>query len=241
MRKSSVKRILRVGLSIGFVWLLVGGLCTPTLYAQRLKNKQMALIDFRFTIHPDVRTKMIPYEGLFPSLPRKQRKGDPIYGRLKAICFELVRYRLQREFGVIVMPLNTYGKQFKYDLYGYPIMTIEVAQRRGDARFYFSLDMEIGTSPESISPLSPDAYKDSILSPKDYLRPNIKLTFTLYPRLGIIPEERYSRSTQWPTPILLQPTMLDGIVNSQFRYDRMTLNEAIELGIDGLIEEIKGK
>lgn len=209
--------------------------------AQRLKNKQMALINFNFSLHPDVRAKMVSFEGLYPSLPRKQRKGDPVQGRLKAVCYELVRYRLQKEFGVMVLPLNTYGKRFKYDVYEFPEMNIEVAQRRGDAKFYFSLDMMIDTSPESISTLSPNAYRDSILRPKDYLRPNIKITFTLYPRLGVIPEERFSSTTQWPTPILLQPTMLDGIVNSQFRYDRMTLREAIELGIDGLVEEIRKK
>lgn len=226
--------------------LLIGSLLLTLvrpvqLQAQRLRNKQMALISFDFKIHPDVRNKMLPYEGLFPSLPRRMRRGDPVYARLQALSYEMIRFRLSRDYGVIIMPINTYGKRFKYDDYGFPSVGIELAQRRGDARFYLALEMEIGTAPESISTLSPNAYRDSILRPKDYLRPNITIALTLYPRLGIIPEERYSRSTQWPTPILLQPTMLDGIVNSQYRHDRQTLREAIELAIDGLMEAIKEK
>lgn len=206
--------------------------------AQRFKNQQVAVIEFDFSLHPLIRKKMIPYEGLYPELPPNVKGGDEVFWHLKSFCFELLKSQLESEIGMIVMPLNSYGKRFSYDRYGFPTMNIERAQRRGDARYYLKIKMDIQASPESTVTLGRIEGLETDLKPEDYLRPNIKIDLIFYRRTGVVPFRQYSTSTQWQTPILLQPRMLDGIVNSQVQYDRSTLREAIMLGIVGVVDEI---
>lgn len=207
--------------------------------AQGISNKQYALIQYTFTLHPDIRNKIRPFEGLFPTPPSQYASLDPVYFRLKGLCFESLRQRLERECNMYILPLFTYGRRFTYDNEGYPSMPIERAQRRGSAKYYMSIDIAIQTSPESSMAVSGEKYRDSILSPREYLRPKVVVGVTIYPRLGIIPRAQYRTAVQWMTPIRMEPTMLDGIVNSKPRYDRTSLLEAINLGISAVIEEIK--
>lgn len=208
-------------------------------HAQRISNKQYALIEYTFTLHSDIRDKIRPFEGLFPTPPSQYSNLDPVYFRLKGLCFENLKQRLERECGMYILPLYTYGRHFTYDKEGFPSMPIERAQRKGNAKYYMALSIAIQTSPESSVTVSGEKYRDSILSPQEYLRPKVEVTVTIYPRLGIIPKARYSTAVQWMTPIRMEPTMLDGIVNSKPRYDRTSLLEAINLGLSAVIEEIK--
>lgn len=207
-------------------------------YARRYQNQQVMLTGFDFSIHPLIRGKMAPYEGLFPPLPPEVKKGDHVYWWMKSYCYELLKAQMEREIGLIMMPLNSYGKQFSYDAYGFPATNIERAQRRGDARFYMRIAMDLQASPESTLSLTKVEGRDSLLDPKDYLRPNIKITVTFYKRRGIVPLAVHSISYQWPTAIVLQPRMLDGIVNSQIKRDRTTLRESLELAVVQIVEEI---
>lgn len=219
--------------------LTVGMQIIPyTAEARSYKNKKFALISYSFSIHPDVRGKIIPFEGLFPMPPPNFSHIDPVYFRLKGMCFDMIKMKLEREKSMFIMPLLTYARRFNYDSEGYPSMLIEVAQRKGDARFYMGIDFRLLTSPESAVGVSGEKYRDSVLSPKDYLRPKIEITLTLYPRLGIVPCDRFSTTVQWMTPIRLEPTMLDGIVNSKRRHDRSSLLEALELAVESLIENM---
>lgn len=207
--------------------------------ARNFKNRQYALISYSFSIHPDVRQKISPFDGLFPQNPDEYSRVDPVYFRLKGLCFDRLKMRLERELSLFILPLRIYGKQFRYDTEGYPAMLVEVAQRRGNAKYYLGLDVKILTSPESSSAVSGEKYRDSLLSPNEYLRPKIEITVTMYPRLGIVPSERYVSTMQWQTPIRLEPTLLDGIINSKRRRDRTTLLEAIEMAVETVIEDIK--
>lgn len=211
----------------------------PGASARNFRNRQYALISYSFSIHPDVRQKISPFDGLFPQNPDEYSRVDPVYFRLKGLCFDRLKMRFERELSLFILPLRIYGKQFNYDSEGYPSMLIEVAQRRGNAKYYLGLDVKILTSPESSSAVSGEKYRDSLLSPNEYLRPKIEITVTMYPRLGIVPSDRYVSEMQWQTPIRLEPTLLDGIINSKRRRDRTTLLEAIEMAVETVIEDIK--
>lgn len=207
--------------------------------ARNFRGRQYALISYTFSIHPDVRRKITPFDGLFPQNPPNFSHIDPVYFRLKAMCFDMLKREFEREIDLFIMPLRTYGRRFKYDAEGYPSMLIEVAQRKADAKHYLAIDFRLLTSPESAAGVPGEKYQDSVLRPNDYLRPRVEITLTLYPRLGIVPSDRYTTAVQWMTPIRLEPTMLDGIINSKLRRDRTTLLEALRLGVQSLVEEIK--
>lgn len=232
-----MKRLRCVG--SGF-FLLVALLWAPQgAQARNFKNRQYALISYSFSIHPDVRQKISPFDGLFPQNPDEYSRVDPVYFRLKGLCFDRLKMRFERELSLFILPLRIYGRQYNYDSEGYPSMLVEVAQRRGNAKYYISLDVKILTSPESSAAVPGEKYRDSLLSPNEYLRPRIEITTTMYPRLGIVPSDRYASVMQWQTPIRLEPTLLDGIINSKRRHDRTTLLEAIEMAVETAIEDIK--
>ena len=232
-----MKRLRCVG--SGF-FLLVALLWAPQgAQARNFKNRQYALISYSFSIHPDVRQKISPFDGLFPQNPDEYSWVDPVYFRLKGLCFDRLKMRFERELSLFILPLRIYGRQYNYDSEGYPSMLVEVAQRRGNAKYYISLDVKILTSPESSAAVPGEKYRDSLLSPNEYLRPRIEITTTMYPRLGIVPSDRYASVMQWQTPIRLEPTLLDGIINSKRRHDRTTLLEAIEMAVETAIEDIK--
>lgn len=221
-------------------FLLVALLWTPQgVQARNFKNRQYALISYSFSIHPDVRQKISPFDGLFPQNPDEYSRVDPVYFRLKGLCFDRLKMRFERELSLFILPLRIYGRQYNYDSEGYPTMLVEVAQRRGNAKYYIALDVKILTSPESSAAVPGEKYRDSLLSPNEYLRPRIEITTTMYPRLGIVPSDRYASVMQWQTPIRLEPTLLDGIINSKRRHDRTTLLEAIEMAVETAIEDIK--
>ncbi len=221
-------------------FLLVALLWAPQgAQARNFKNRQYALISYSFSIHPDVRQKISPFDGLFPQNPDEYSQVDPVYFRLKGLCFDRLKMRFERELSLFILPLRIYGRQYNYDSEGYPTMLVEVAQRRGNAKYYIALDVKILTSPESSAAVPGEKYRDSLLSPNEYLRPRIEITTTMYPRLGIVPSERYASVMQWQTPIRLEPTLLDGIINSKRRHDRTTLLEAIEMAVETAIEDIK--
>lgn len=237
MGDSSMRRTAYVAVCIGLV--LAFALGARDASARNYKNRQYALISYSFSIHPDVRQKLSPFDGLFPQNPDEYSRVDPVYFRLKGLCFDRMKMRFERELSLFILPLRVYGKQYNYDSEGYPSMLIEVAQRRGNAKYYLGLDVKILTSPESSAGVPGEKYRDSLLSPSDYLRPRVEITVTMYPRLGIVPSERYNSAMQWQTPIRLEPTLLDGIINSKRSYDRTTLLEVIDMGVEAIIEEIK--
>ena len=210
-----------------------------TVEARDFKNRQYALISYTFSIHPYLRQKISPFDGLFPQNPEEYSRVDPVYFRLKGLCFDRLKMRFERELSLFILPIRIYGKQYSYDSEGYPSMLIEVAQRRGNAKYYISLDVKILTSPESSAAVPGEKYHDSTLSPNEYLRPRVEITTTMYPRLGIVPTDRYVSTMQWQTPIRLEPTLLDGIINSKRRRDRTTLLEVIEMAVETVIEDIK--
>lgn len=221
-------------------FLLVALLWAPQgAQARNFKNRQYALISYSFSIHPDVRQKISPFDGLFPQNPDEYSRVDPVYFRLKGLCFDRLKMRFERELSLFILPLRIYGRQYNYDSEGYPSMLVEVAQRRGNAKYYIALDVKILTSPESSAAVPGEKYRDSLLSPNEYLRPRIEITTTMYPRLGIVPSDRYASVMQWQAPIRLEPTLLDGIINSKRRHDRTTLLEAIEMAVETAIEDIK--
>lgn len=208
----------------------------------RLKNKEVALIEFDFKLDDDVRRKMLPYEELFPSLPSSIEEGDPVYFLLKAYTYQTFQRQAERSLSLLLMPLNAYGKQWDYDQYGFPATNIELAQRRGASKVYVKLVAEVMRSPESGISLGAGPEVETDLKPKDYLRPRVKINATFYPKLGVVPIAVFESDYQWENPVLLQPTMLDGLVNSRLRRDRASMREILDMGVSAIIEEIaRGK
>lgn len=219
----------------GFVFL------TPkTLSAKNLRNKQVVLIGYSFSLDSKIRKKLAPYEELFPDLPRGVKGKDRVYSRLKAMSYEILKLRLEKGLSLFILPVNVYGRRFDYDDYGFPDTGIEKAQRWGDAKMYLKVHIALVASPESSLFGSKPDDLDTELEPDEYLRPQVKVELTFYRSKGVIPYASYSSEMQWQTPLVLEPTVLDGLVNTMDRTDLRTLREALDLGMSAIVEKIEG-
>lgn len=209
-------------------------------YAINWHNKQVVLIGYSFSLDSKFSKKLLPYDELFPE-PPKTVKEDRIYSFFKLISYEMLKNTLQKELDLFILPVNVYGRRFDYDSYGFPKTSIEKAQRWGDAKYYLKVHIGIEASPESGVFGSKPASLDTDLEPDEYLRPRVKVELTFYKSRGVISFASYSSTMQWQTPLVLEPTVLDGLVNTQDRTDMRTLREALNLGMSAIVEEIEKK
>ncbi len=232
---TSSRSILRILVVIAIAVILL-----PTrLAAKNLRNRQVVLIGYSFSLDSKIRKKLSPYEELFPDLPRGVKGKDRVYSRLKALSYEMLKNRLEKEISLFIMPVNIYGRRFDYDDYGFPDTGIEKAQRWGDAKLYLKMQIAVEASPESSLFGSKPKDLDTELEPDEYLRPKIKVELTFYRSKGVIPYASYSSEMQWQYPLVLEPTVLDGLVNTLDRTDLRTLREALELGMSAIVEKIE--
>ena len=88
-----------------------------TVEARDFKNRQYALISYTFSIHPDVRQKISPFDGLFPQNPEEYSRVDPVYFRLKGLCFDRLKMRFERELSLFILPIRIYGKQYFFCIF----------------------------------------------------------------------------------------------------------------------------
>lgn len=198
--------------------------------SQKYKNKEMSLISFNISIHENTKKYLNQYENLFPSV--KNANADKIISKIKEQAWGSLVDSLQQNIGVVLLPISTFGNKISYDAYDFPDVNISKAQRIGFSKFYIKIDLEIG--PEATQyPINKKEKHDVAVQLKDgEIRPVVTLTITCYPEKGIIPIGKYVGSAQTPTIWASgKPSILDGLINSNYKIDLSTLlgliNEAI--------------
>jgi len=205
------------------------------------RNKEITLISFGITINPETKSYLDQFESYFPSL--KNNSGDKIIAKIKEQAWGSIVDILQKDIGMIILPIRTYGNNINYDAYGFPDVNIGKAQRKGFSKFYMKIDIQIG--PETYHPLS--SFKADTLDIQTKLKngeikPMVTITFTSFPESGIIPIDKHIgiaiAPEVWPDD---DASVLDGLVNTSSKDDLSTLmsliNEAInDLSINILVE-----
>ncbi|NOU16886.1 MAG: hypothetical protein HOO91_04935 [Bacteroidales bacterium] len=196
------------------------------------KNKEISLISFNITIHPDIKKFLDQFEGSFPVI--KNSNADKIVAKIKEQTWSSLVDKLQSDIGMIILPISTFGKDISYDAYGFPDITISKAQRKGFSKFYMKIDLRI--EPESVQ--FTNSYKSKydttqhLLMKKGDIKPMVTITLTTYPKNGIIPLGKYTgitiSSNAWSAS---DTSFLEGLINANTKNDLTTLmgliNEAI--------------
>ncbi len=201
--------------------------------SQKYKNKEMSLISFNVSIHPETKKYLDQFESKFSSV--KNKDADKIIAKIKEQAWGSLADSLQQEIEMILLPISTFGNKIGYDAYNFPDVSISKAQRIGFSRFYMKVDLEIG--PKALQyPLSHKERNDSTLQsekPKEgEIKPVVTITITCFPTNGIIPIGKYIGTSEatyiWKSGNI---SILDGLVNSNSKNDLSTLmsliNEAI--------------
>ncbi len=212
-------------------------------FAQKYKNKEISLISFSVTIYPETKQFLEKLSGNFP--PYKNPKADKIIGTIKEKTWAFLIDKLQEDNGMFILPLNTLGDSYSYDIYGFPDGNINKALKKGESKFYMKIEMYIGTASNPTNAVSYKNQKDTSLYPSQLqdgqIMPKVTIDITTYSNNGILPVGRYKGISAAPKPFDLTPYVLDGLVNTKNSFEPTTLmgiiNEAIaEISINILAE-----
>jgi hypothetical protein len=207
------------------------------------RNKQFVIISFNISIHQQVKEKLDALERYFPDI--ENPKADKIISKITDFTWILLEERLERETGMYILPLNTSGKDFDYDVYNYPNTSINKAIRRGTSKFYLRIDVLI--EPEMTQTLSigsvTRARKDSFVTASDStenkgFKPRIVINFTSYSNQGILPIEKFTGSFTATNPCIFEAKALDGIINDNNYKESNALSFLINEAITDLIAKI---
>lgn len=204
------------------------------------KNKQLALISFNVTISPQIMEKLKGLDSHFPDT--RNPKMDKIVKRLKDVTWSLVEERLEREIGMYILPINSFGSQFDYDDYEFPNTSINKAIRRGNAKFYMKVDMVIDF--ELVN--NPTGYgsairsrRDTSIAKVDDVQPEpktrVSIVLTTYSEKGVLQVDKFTGFVMSDQPLVFEASVLNGLVNDQLANDTSSIMGLINNGISNLI------
>lgn len=202
------------------------------------RNKQFVLISFNVTINEYVKARIDEHKHLFP--PHSNPKVDPVKARIKQRVWVHLEERIVREVGLYVLPLNAYGEQFSYDIYGFPDMPINRALRRGTSRFYLRVDLNIDAQgiPDKNFLQRQSRNQEGSEQQEPEIKPQITLTLIAHNDKGVMPIDRQTAIIVSPEPTTFSADFLNGFINGSPTDDMQTLFDLIDTTISYLITKM---
>lgn len=186
-----------------------------TVHAQNIKNKQFSLINYDLSISNDFIEEVADLESFVENI---KTFNDPGNEKLKAVFIHTIYYtlkeHLEQELEMEILPINTFMRNVKYDDYGYPKTNIRKALRKGDSKYYFSVDAEIKSLTKDKRDESPELF-----SSRDYptVYPELSIEITVFKNEGIIPVAKWIGSTTPKYPLAINEYLLKGFDNTEMK------------------------
>ncbi|HAF27453.1 MAG TPA: hypothetical protein DCG75_00255 [Bacteroidales bacterium] len=181
------------------------------VFAQNIRNKQFALIDYDLTISNDFAAEISSLEPYIESI---KTYNDPGNEKLKAILVHIIYFNLkeglENELGIEILPINTFMRNVKYDDYGYPNSNIREALRKGDSRFYFKVIANLESITKKQREESPELFEN-----RDYpvTFPQLSIEVTVYNNEGIIPVAKWLGVSTPKYALAINEYLLQGFNN----------------------------
>lgn len=202
-------------------------------YSQKYRNRQVSLFSYSCNIHQSIYKSFEEQIHLFPETDN--RKADKIINAIKDRVWYMLKEGLEEETGMYILPINAYGKNFKYDAYGFPDMSINRALRKGSSRYYLKIDLTISSALDRKDTsygtlLSKDSAENlEKTMDENAILPKVIINVTTYSDKGIIPEERITGTAIASKPWIVSEETFNGIVNKE------QLDENISDNVLGLV------
>lgn len=199
---------------------------------QRYQNRELALITFNFNIAKDIKPIFDTQSQLFPEV--ENRKVDKVIALLKERTWYLLEARLEQEIGMYILPVNAYGKSFKYDEYNFPSVSINQALKRGTSKYYMRVDISIISAIEKrdagygASIPTSDSIASKLSEMENACLPKITIDITTYNDKGILPLQKISATITAKDPWVLGEDIFNGLVNKK-EFDRQSTNTYLGL------------
>lgn len=203
--------------------LLIGLVFVESGFAQKYRKKEVSLIALKLNINNDYRTKIDAFSSYFNEPQNK--KANRVDNQLIYSAWDIIGEKLRNEVGMIILPLDAYGKKFTYDEYGFPDVGISKALNKGQSRYYMKIDIELGpeVSAKYITKSQPDSANQIIHLKDDEIKPKVTINLTIYSDKGIIPVANCIGEATADKIISIDKSFFDGIINSTDNQDKTTL------------------
>jgi len=182
----------------------------------KYKNKQLALFSYVLSYDQAMKGELNKHLALFEA----NAKVDPIENALRNRIYYLIKERLEKEIGLIFLPIESFQNAVDYDDFGFPSDNINKVIRVGNSKLYFKLEVSITSGLEggnASRQAKKDNRKDSnseLGDPKNF-KPTVSIALTVYNNKGIIPKDKFrgigNATEDFPT----DATLLDGLVNNE--------------------------
>lgn len=215
--------------------LLLGIITSENAIAQKYRKKEVSLISFKLNINTDYRSKIEAYSNYFNE--PKNKNANRVDNQIIYTAWDLIGEKLRSDVGMLILPLDAYGKKFSYDEYGFPDIGINKALNKGQSKYYMKIDIEFGPefSAKYITKSSPDSANQTIHLKDDEMKPKLVINLTIYSDKGIIPVANCSGEVVSEDIITIDKSFFDGIINNDINPDKITLYNLIEKASKKLI------
>ncbi len=215
--------------------LTIGLLLNESSFAQKYRKKEVSLISFKLNINSDYRSKIEAFSSYFNEPNNKN--ANRVDNQIIYTAWDIIGEKLRNEVGMVILPLDAYGKKFTYDDYGFPDMGIAKAINKGQSKYYLKIDIELGPeiSAKYITKSHPDSVNQIIHLKDDEMKPKLTIYLTIYSDKGIIPVANCSGEVLAEDVITLDKNFFDGIINNTVNPDQITLYNLIEKASKKLI------
>ncbi len=210
-------------------------------FAQKYRNKEVALIYFKVNIDPGYHAKFSEYAHLFREPVKPQQ--DRVIGHLTADIWDIVKQRLTEDVGMNILPLDAYGDKFSYDHYGFPNTSINRALQKGNSKFYISIDVDISPefSSKYITKTSADTSPQVIQLATNEIKPRVIIKMNIYNDKGIIPVANTKGEAMETKVITLSEKYFDGFVNPNINAPYETLYKLVNQAVKELVLSVYSK
>ncbi|HDP75674.1 MAG TPA: hypothetical protein ENN49_07380 [Bacteroidales bacterium] len=204
-------------------------------FAQKYRNKEVTLIAYKVNLDPEYHAKFTEYAHLFRD-PVKP-KHDRIIGHLTADIWDIIKQQLTNDVGMIILPLDAYGNKFSYDQYGFPNTSISRALKKGNSKFYISIDVDISPefSSKYIIKTSAGTPRQVIQLATNEIKPRVIIKMNIYNDIGIIPVANTKGEAIESKVITLNDKYFDGFVNTNINSPYQTLYKLVNQAVKELV------
>lgn len=169
-------------------------------FCQKYAKNQFTLFAYNVDIDEKVKIELSPLESLIHFKPEK--KQDKIESMLINTLYSITSQMLSDSINIFILPVNNLSDNAKYNIYGYPNISIQRALKLSDTKFFLKIKASIENNN-----LDNNGKKLS----EDVFKPQVSVTIEFFKKGGYFPVQTEEGISSASNPIKISPEFLAGM------------------------------
>jgi len=169
-------------------------------FCQKYAKNQFTLFSYNLEIDDKVKIELSPLENLIHFKPEK--KQDKIESMLINTLYTIASQMLSDSLNIFILPVNNLSDNAKYNIYGYPNISIQRALKLSDTKYFLKIKASIQNNN-----LDNTGKKIS----EDVFKPQISVTIEFFKKGGYYPVQTEDGIASASNPIKISPEFLAGM------------------------------